>query len=107
MRTLRETLLDHLDERDELVGRIVDSGLELMRPAIVAAVTAATPKGAPTLDAALSAFHGHTGLLQLAAHGHVREMLARHKTERAAAADRERGGPILKPHREARRASRG
>lgn len=107
-RTLRETLLDHLDERDDLARRVTEAGEELLRKYVVAGAAAAVPAGkrAEHVTKALAPMERAVKMIQIASAMESEEMLERHARERAEAEDRARGGPIRRAHRDARRAAR-
>lgn len=95
-RTLRETLLDHLDESEALVSRVVDVGLTMLRPRLEEIVADAAPAGVDPLAVRLS-----TGALDLdfraaflAAHAEASVTAARQATERRQAHGAR--GPVVK-----------
>lgn len=106
-RSLRDTLLDHLDERDDLVQRVADAGLGLMRQHLVQVVADATPHTATPESVQAATQRMQSDLLRLLAGAHVtaHELMERHRTERRASVG-PRGAPIMRADREARRAAR-
>lgn len=110
-RTRRETLLDHLDEREAMHVRHSEAAATALRDAIRAAVLAAIPRGT-TDDVVREAFRSSGGrrvaaMAQLVAASDVETLHARHSSERQGTERAELGPPVTLAERLARRASRG